>query len=78
MTDPLLTAAAEATEHIAVRLGRDLGTIHRDAIVAAGVVVALRGIADLIDNGPTFAMPPSIISALVRERADDIEAAGRA
>jgi hypothetical protein len=33
----------------------------------------LRDMADLIDRGPTFPLPPSVISALVRERADDID-----
>lgn len=40
----------------------------------AAVVAALRDMADRIDRGPTFPVPPSVISALVRERADDIEA----
>jgi len=33
---------------------------------------ALRDMADRIDRGPTFPLPPSVISALIRERADDI------
>lgn len=73
-TDPLVTAAAEAIEDAAItRIGRDLGTVHRDTIVAAGVAAALRGMADIIDRGPTFPPSPSVISALVRERADDID-----
>lgn len=40
-TDPLVTAAAEAIEDAAIPLiGRDLGTVHRDTIVAAGVAAA--------------------------------------
>lgn len=39
----------------------------------SGVVTALRDMADKIDRGPTFRVPPSVISALVRERADQIE-----
>jgi hypothetical protein len=75
MSDPILGPAADATEDAAMRLGgRDLGTANRDRIVAAGLVVAFRLLADLVDNGPTFPMPPSIISALIRERADQIEA----
>lgn len=31
---------------------------------------ALRDMAERIDRGPTFAVPPSVISALVREWAD--------
>ncbi len=34
---------------------------------------ALREAADLIDRGPTFPMPPSVLSALLRERADDLD-----
>ncbi len=34
---------------------------------------ALRVMADEIDRGPTFPLPPSVISALVRERADRLE-----
>jgi len=76
MPDPMITAAAEAIEDEAVpRIGRDLGTIHRDAIVSAGVAAALRVMADEIDRGPTFPLPPSVISALVRERADGLAAA---
>ena len=33
----------------------------------------LREMADAIDEGPTFALPPSIVSTLIRERADEIE-----
>ena len=71
MADPIVTAAAEAVEDIAIRrIGRDLGTVHRDEIVAAGLVVAIRALADFVDNGPTFPLPPSVIAALIRERAD--------
>lgn len=71
--DPMITAAAEAIEDAMVpRIGRDLGTIHRDPIVAACAAAALRVMADEIDRGPTFPLPPSVISALVRERADRI------
>lgn len=73
-TDPILTAAAEAIEDAAIMcIGRDLGTVHRNEIVAAGVVVTMRMLADVVDNGPTFPMPPSVLSALLRERADLIE-----
>lgn len=34
---------------------------------------ALREMADLVDRGPTFPLPPSVISALIRERADELE-----
>jgi hypothetical protein len=41
---------------------------------ALGHVAAwLRELADEIDRGPTFPLPPSVISALVRERADAID-----
>lgn len=44
---------------------------------AAPILVgqALRDAADLVDRGPTFPLPPSVISALLRERADDMLAA---
>lgn len=75
MADAMLTAAAKAIEDAMVpRIGRDLGTIHRDAIVGACVAAALRVMADEIDRGPTFPIPPSVVSALVRERADGLEA----
>lgn len=38
-----------------------------------GGAAALRAMADEIDRGPTFPLPPSVISALVRERADGLE-----
>jgi hypothetical protein len=70
----MITAAGEAIEAVAIRrIGRDLGTIHRDEIVGAGVAAALRVMADEIDRGPSFPLPPSVISALVRERADGLE-----
>lgn len=77
-TTRMITEAAEAIEDTAIRLiGRDLGTIHRNEIVAAGIAAALRVMADEIDRGPTFPLPPSVISALVRERAEMVEEAGR-
>lgn len=44
------------------------------AAEARGAIAALRDMADRIDRGPRFNMPPSVISALVRERADDLGA----
>ncbi|RKN38466.1 hypothetical protein [Micromonospora endolithica] len=34
----------------------------------------LRDFADFLDRGPTFPLPPSVFSALARERADDLTA----
>jgi hypothetical protein len=74
--DAMLAAAGEAIEDAAIRLiGRDLGTIHRDAIVGAGLAAALRKMADEVDNGPTFPIPPSVVAQLIRERADDLDGA---
>lgn len=71
----MLRAAAERTEERALAcLGRDLGTVHRDEIVAAGLIAALRQMADNIDRGPSVPLPPRVYSALVREWADDLEA----
>lgn len=73
MSDPMITAAAEAIEDVAIRrIGRDLGTVNRDEIVSAGVAAALQVMADEIDRGPTFPLPPSVISALIRERAEGL------
>lgn len=75
--DEILKAAAEAVEEAAVpRIGRDLGTIHRDAIVGAGLAAAFRALADHIDRGPAIPLPPSVYSALVREYAEDFERIG--
>lgn len=42
VTDEMVTAAAEAIEDEAIRrIGRDLGTIHRDNIVRAGLAAVL-------------------------------------
>jgi hypothetical protein len=54
MTDPRLTAAAEAIEDAAMlMIGRDLGTLHRNDIVQAGLDAA-----DAVD--PVRAQPPVI------------------
>lgn len=56
---------------------REIYTTMADAIlpiIRTAISAALRDMADLIDRGPTFPLPPSVISALVRERADAIEA----
>jgi len=48
----------------------------RADLAAANVsaATALTQFADLIDRGPTFPLPPSVFSAMARERADDIRA----
>lgn len=74
--DVMVTAAAEALWlHLpsGVQDGyEDSDAHHRWA--SAAVSAALRVMADEIDRGPTFPLPPSVISALVRERADRLEA----
>lgn len=64
MTAPIpaerVTAAAEAIEDAAIpRIGRDLGTIHRDDIVAAGLRAALplivESIAEVFDDRAALA-----------------------
>ena len=57
MTDPMLAAAAEALKD-----SEDLA-MFRDELAT------LRVMADEIDRGPTFPLPPSVISELIRERA---------
>jgi hypothetical protein len=52
----------------------DLGEAIQGAWVAAAAAVAAGALSEMagkIDKGPTFPLPPSVISALVRERADD-------
>jgi hypothetical protein len=44
------------------------------AAIAEIVAEALRDAANEIDAGPNFPLPPSIISALIRERADRVAA----
>lgn len=39
---------------------------------ALGIAAVLELVADDIDSGPTFPVPPSVISALVREKAADL------
>lgn len=39
---------------------------------AMGIAAVLELVADDIDSGPTFPIPPSVISALVREKAQDL------
>lgn len=47
------------------------------AEVALAIFAAeLRELADTIDRGVTFPIPPSVISALVRERADFLDPKG--
>lgn len=42
---------------------------------AMGIAAVLEAVADDIDRGPTFPIPPSVVSALVREKAADVVAA---
>jgi hypothetical protein len=69
--DPMITAAVEALwPHLPGDVqdgyGRDDTRTWAGAVAAA----ALRVMADEIDRGPTFPMPPSVVAALVRERAE--------
>lgn len=41
--------------------------------IGTWVAVALRDAADLIDRGPDVPLPPSVYSALLRERAADLD-----
>lgn len=59
------------------RAARDWATEHGhqqpdDRMLALVAGAALRDIADFIDRGGPAPMPPSVFSALLRERADDI------
>lgn len=39
---------------------------------ALGIAAVIDMLADDIDSGPTFPVPPSVISALLREKAEDL------
>ncbi len=60
MSDPMVTAARDAMS--------DSGGVLEEAMAAT-----LRVMADEIDGGPSFPLPPSVISQLVRERADRLD-----
>jgi hypothetical protein len=67
MADPMITA-----HHFACQAVLDQAAATQDDVIAAGIAAALRVMADEIDRGPTFPLPPSVISALVRERAEGL------
>ena len=46
-----------------------------DRMLRAYGATLLREVAALIDRGPAIPLPPSIFSALVRERADELDPA---
>ncbi|MET9303212.1 hypothetical protein ABZX66_28215 [Micromonospora aurantiaca] len=63
---PALEAAREwAAEHVHQQPD--------DRMLRTYGAALLRDFADLIDRGPTFPLPPSIFSAMARERADDLD-----
>jgi hypothetical protein len=77
MPDPMITAAADALwPHLPgdVQDGYEREDTHR--WVAAVASAALRVMADEIDRGPTFPLPSSVISELVRERAAGLASGG--
>lgn len=87
ITEEVHAAASRAAEDAYLRW---YATPNRDAYVSGFIAAAaknaveavapliaaqeLRGAADLVDRGPAFPLPPSVISALLRERADDLAA----
>ena len=74
MPDPMIEAATEALwPHLPGEVQDGYRPEDIDPWVAAGTAAALRVMADEIDRGPTFPLPPSVISALVRERADGLK-----
>lgn len=75
MADPLVATATEALWRLLpseVQDDYDLSDVGQ--WMADVVAAALRGMADEIDRGPAFPLPPTVISALIRERADTLEA----
>lgn len=71
MPDPMVEAAVEALwPHLPGEVQDGYTPEDIDPWAAAGAAAALRVMADEIDRGPTFPLSPSVISALVRERAE--------
>lgn len=75
-----LAIPREALDHVDQLIGFE-DQDHRDQFigmltVALPLIVAteLERMADQIDRGPEIPLPPSIYSALVRERAEDVRA----
>jgi hypothetical protein len=64
--DALLAAREWASEHVHPQPD--------DRMLRAYGAALLRDMADRIDRGPTFPLPPSAIAELVRERAADLTA----
>lgn len=62
--DELIDAYAAAYERVGGHPNR--------AARALGIAAVLELLADDIDRGPTFPISPSVISALVREKAQDL------
>ena len=73
LANAMRAAAAEAIEGEAMsRIGRDLGTVHRDAIVAAGLAAALRVLAAAMPAYYHVAdLAAALTAALTEEDADD-------
>ncbi|MEU0081385.1 hypothetical protein ABZY58_26085 [Micromonospora tulbaghiae] len=69
MADPDLAALAAAREWAE----RHVHPQPDDRMLRTYGAALLRDFADLIDRGPTFPLPPSVLSAMARERADDLD-----
>lgn len=68
------------TEDVALSAWRELPSWAQDSFrerpgrFGSMLAAALRAMAREVDAGPTFELPPSVISELIRERADSLEA----
>lgn len=79
--DALEVLLAQEVEHAAhILAARTAAASARiEQARSEGAAEALREFADLVDKGPTFLpLPPTVFSAMARERADDNERGERA
>lgn len=67
---PMVVAYIDSHDALDVRPGVPAPTFQQRC--AHGLAAALRMMADEIDRGPTFPLPPAVISQLIRERADSL------
>jgi hypothetical protein len=73
-TEERRTVAADVLAAVQGTLPEDTSEEEQHRVLTA-VVAALRAMADIVDAGPMVPLRPSVFSALIREQADDVEAA---
>ena len=65
--------AEAAALRVQIEAALNVRTASPDMACQPTAAQALREAADLVDRGPDIPLPPSIYSALLRERADDLD-----